>query len=248
MKTTKSQATDARKARRRAAVLPGGDRIFHRIFTRLGCKGRPPRFVVEFYPYANLAHTIRLREDVALVRLSDILRRAPVQVVEAVAAVLLAQLYRLRVPREVRRLYRDYAISHSTRRHIHRVRRKRARRIPDHPKGAAHDLAPLFTELNHKYFGGRLRRPRLGWSVRAWRSQLGCFDPSLDQIILNRRLDQPSVPRYAVALILYHEMLHVKHPLRAAACGLEAHSAAFRAEERQFAQYARARKFLENLN
>ena len=53
------------------------------------------------------------------------------------------------------------------------------------------------------------------------------------------------MPSYAVEFILYHEMLHVKHPLRAAACGLQAHSPEFRAEEKRFAHYVRARKFLD---
>ena len=57
----------------------GGDRIFQRIFTRLGCQGRPPQFQVELYPYANLSHTLRLRNDVAHVRLSDILHERPCQ-------------------------------------------------------------------------------------------------------------------------------------------------------------------------
>jgi hypothetical protein len=230
-----------------SATLQGGDRIFQRIFTRLGCHGRPPQFHVELYPYANLAHTVRLREDVARVRISDILRDAPVPVIEAAAAILLGQMYRRRVPGELRDLYRQFALAHSTRRHIARVRRKRARRIAHNPRGTAHDLAPMFTALNLEYFAGRLRRPRLGWSARPWRSQFGCFDPSLDQIVMNSRLDRPDVPSYAVEFILYHEMLHVKHPLRAAACGLQAHSAEFRAEEKRFAQYARARKFLAHL-
>lgn len=226
-------------------ALSGGDRIFQRIFTRLGCQGRPPQFQVELYPYANLSHTLRLRQDVAFVRLSDILREAPVPVIEATAAILLAHMYRRRVPHELRDVYRRFALAHSTRRHIARVRRKRARRIEDRPLGRAHDLDPMFDALNRRYFDGRLRRPRLGWSARPWRSQFGCYDPSLDQIVMNRRLDRADVPAYAVEFILYHEMLHVKHPLRAAACGLQAHSPEFRAEEKHFAHYARARKFLE---
>ncbi len=235
------------KNRRDAATLPGGDRIFQRIFTRLGCQGRPPQFLVELYPYANLSHTLRLRQDVAYVRLSDILHEAPVPVIEAAAAFLLAQMYRRRVPRELRDLYRQFALAHSTRQHISRVRRTRARRIQDHPVGAAHNLDPMFVSLNHQYFEGRLPRPRLGWSARPWRSQFGCYDPSLDQIVMNKRLDQAEVPAYAVEFILYHEMLHVKHPLRAAACRLQAHSPEFRAEEKRFAHYARARKFLEHV-
>jgi hypothetical protein len=233
--------------RRRPSALPGGDRIFQRIFTRLGCQGRPPHFHVELYPYANLSHTLRLRNDVAHARLSDILRDAPVPVIEAAAAILLGQMYRLRVPGELRDVYRQFALAHSTRRRIARVRRKRARRVEHHPCGAAHDLGPMFAAINLQYFGGRLPRPRLGWSARPWRSQFGCFDASLDQIVMNKRLDRPEVPSYAVEFILYHEMLHVKHPLRAAACGLQAHSPEFRAEEKRFQQYARARKFLEHL-
>jgi len=229
-----------------AASFPGADRIFHRIFTRLGCAGRPPQFVVELYPYANLAHTMRLRQETAHVRLSDILRDAPVAVIEAAAAILLAQMYRRRLPSGLRDLYRQFALAHSTRRHIARVRRKRARRIAHNPCGTAHDLEPMFAALNVEYFEGNLRRPRLGWSTRPWRSQYGCFDPSLDQIVMNNRLDRADVPSYAVELILYHEMLHVKHPLRAAACGLQAHSAEFRSEEKRFKHYDRARKFLEH--
>ena len=230
-----------------AAAFPGGGRIFHRIFTRLGCQGRPPNFVVELYPYANLAHTMRLRQETAHVRLSDILRDAPLPVIEAAAAILLAQMYRRRLPDELRDVYRQFALAHSTRRHIARVRRKRARRIDHKPCGQAYDLDPMFAALNLEYFEGNLRRPRLGWSTRPWRSQYGCFDPSLDQIVMNNRLDRAEVPAYAVELILYHEMLHVKHPLRAAACGLQAHSAEFRAEEKRFKHYAQARKFLERV-
>lgn len=236
-----------RKDRRAPSAFPGGDRIFQRIFTRLGCQGRPPQFQVELYPYANLSHTLRLRQDVARVRLSDILHQAPVTVIEAAAAILLGQMYRRRVPRELRELYRQFALAHDTRRHIARVRRQRARRIQDNPHGTAHNLDPMFVSLNVEYFEGRLRRPRLGWSARAWRSQFGCYDPSLDQIVMNKRLDRGDVPSYAVEFILYHEMLHVKHPLRAAACGLQAHSPEFRAEEKRFAHYASARKFLERI-
>jgi hypothetical protein len=236
-----------KKTSRTSAAFPGGDRIFQRIFTRLGCQGRPPQFHVDLYPYANLSHTLRLRQDVAYVRLSDILHEAPVPVIEAAAAILLGQMYRRRVPRELRNVYREFALAHSTRRHIARVRLKRARRIQDHPRGSVHDLEPMFAALNAEYFQGQLPRPRIGWSARPWRSQFGCYDPSLDQIVMNSRLDRAEVPSYAVELILYHEMLHVKHPLRATACGLQAHSPEFRAEEKRFAHYARARKFLEHV-
>src|SRR5580658_10980663 len=99
-------------------AVPGGSKLFERIYTRLGCHSRPPRFEVEFYPYANLVHTVRLREDVAHVRLSDALRGAPLPVIEAAAAILLARLYRRETPQELVVLYRGYTSSAATRRRI----------------------------------------------------------------------------------------------------------------------------------
>jgi hypothetical protein len=217
------------------------------MYTRLGCQGRPPRFAVEFFPYANLTHTIRLVEDTAEVRLSDVFRAAPLAVLEATAAILLARIYRRRTPREFLRRYREFSLARQTRRRLMQVRRQRGKRVTSQPRGTHHDLGALFHKLNRQYFAKRLRRPRIGWSARPWRTQLGCFDPALDQIILSSRLDRESVPPYVVEYVLFHEMLHVKHPLRRASCGLQAHSAEFRAQEKRFANYERARRFLNRL-
>jgi hypothetical protein len=228
-------------------AVPGGAIIFQRLYTRLGCQGRPPHFVVEFYPYANLMHTIRIKEETACVRISDVLRGAPLVVFEAAAAILLSRIYRRRAPRELLAAYRQYTVSPPTRRRINKLRGARGRRVEGGPCGAIYDLAPMFTKLNRRYFGGRMHRPRLGWSPRTWRTQFGCFDPALDQIVMNRWLDRAAVPRYAVEYVLFHEMLHVKHPLRAARCGIEAHSLGFRMEEKRYVNYERARKFLDRL-
>jgi predicted metal-dependent hydrolase len=79
-----------------------------------------------------------------------------------------------------------------------------------------------------------------------WRTQLGCFDPALQQIVINRQLDGSGVPEYVVAYVLYHEMLHLKHPMRFARCRRESHSPEFRREERRFADYQCAMKFLNH--
>ncbi len=230
-----------------ANVVPGGAQIFHRLYARLGCQGRPPHFVVMFYPYADLTHTIRLRQEIAYVRLSDLLRGAPLAVLEAAAGVLLARIYRRKAPQELIDRHRNFCYARATRRRLLEVRRRRARRVKGSARGKCHDLTPLFRQLNHRYFRDALPLPQLGWSARAWRSQLGCFDPALSQIVLNRDLDREGVPEYVVAYVLYHEMLHLKHPLRFARCRLESHSAKFRREEKRFVDYKRAIRFLEHL-
>lgn len=229
----------------RGSLVPGGERLFHRIYTRLGCEGRPPHFVVEYHPYTDLTHTIRLREDTAHVRLSDVLQQAPRIVLEAAAAILLGRLYGRRPPEELLETYRQFSYARSTRRRLLTLRQRRAHRMEHQPAGVHHDLAPLFDRLNRRYFESALPRPRLGWSTRAWRTQLGCFDPALDQIVINRQLDRQTVPEYVVAYVLYHEMLHQKHPIRFARCRRESHSPEFRNEEKRFADYGRAMRFLK---
>jgi len=218
-----------------------------RMFTRVGCNGRPPHFQVEFYPYSSLVLTIRRRDDVLLVRFSDLLRRAPLEVLQGAAALLLARVYRRRVDRALVRPYLFYARSERTRGRISRMRRHRVRLAHVPPQGRHHDLVALFDRLNEKYFSGELTCPHIGWSTRTWRRQFGSYDPGPNQIILNRRMDRPGVPQFVVEYVLFHEMLHVKHPTRRSGCTLISHSSEFRAEEKRFEHFGIARKTLDRL-
>ena len=227
--------------------VPGGEALMQRVFTRLGCEGRPPHFHVEFYPYSSLTLTIRRRGDTMFVRFSDLLRRAPLEVQEGAAALLLARVFRKRTPRALVQPYLRYARSDRTRGRITKMRSRRVRRVPTMPQGRHFDLSALFDQLNQQYFAGELPRPHIGWSTRGWRRQFGCYDPGPHQIVLNRRMDHPGVPRLVVEYVLFHEMLHVKHPTRRSGCTLLSHSPEFRKEEKRFAHFDLARKFLDRL-
>ena len=229
------------------SFVRGGAAILQRMFTRLGCDGRPPRFRVEFYPYSSLTLTIRRREEVVYVRFSDLLRRAPLSVLEAAAALLLARVYRRRAPAALVGPYLEYARCGRTRSRMNRMRLHRVRPHHAGAKGQHFDLEKIFDELNGKYFTGELKRPNVGWSLRGWRRQFGCYDPGPNQILLNRRLDNPRVPQCAVEYVLFHEMLHVKHPTRRSGCTLVSHSREFREEEKRFAEFDRARRVLDRL-
>jgi hypothetical protein len=217
------------------------------MFTRLGCEGRPPRFRVEYYEYSSLVLTIRRREEVVYVRFSDLLRRAPRAVLEGAAVLLLSRVYRRKAPRPLVEPYLEYARSDRTRTRMNRMRRGRVRLAVTNPRGDHFDLEKLFDELNKNYFGGELQRPHVGWSTKHWRRQFGCYDPGPNQILLNRRMDRPGVPRFAVEYVLFHEMLHVKHPTRRSGCSLVSHSREFREEEKRFAEFNRARRVLDRL-
>src|SRR6476646_11220095 len=141
------------------SIVPGGAALFQRMFTRLNCDGRPPRFRVEFYPYSSLVLTIRRREDVVYVRFSDLLRRAPLPVLEGAAAWLLSRVYRRKAPRALVAPYLNYARSDRTRARISHMRRGRVRLASTGPLGRHFDLEKMFGDLNEKYFAGSLQRP-----------------------------------------------------------------------------------------
>jgi|ERR1700730_9900864 len=227
--------------------ISGGEALFQRMFTRIGCDGRPPHFHVEFYPYSSLVITIRRRRDIYFVRFSDLLRRAPVEVIESAAALLLSRVFRRRPRRALVQPYYEYARSDRTRNRISRIRQKRVSLAPTPAQGKHHDLVALFERLNQQYFAGSLQRPHIGWSSRSWRRQFGSYDPGPNQIVLNRRMDRPGVPQSVVEYVLYHEMLHVKHPTRRSGCSLISHSPEFRAEEKHFEHFTIARKLLDQM-
>src|SRR5215475_13696427 len=127
--------------------FPGGAHIFQRMFTRLGCEGRPPRFHVEFYPYTNLVLTIRRREEAMHVRFSDLMRQCSMPVLEGAAALLLSRIYRRRAPKSLVQAYLDYTRSQRTRQRIQHMSRSRVRPTAVNAQGRFFDLSQMFDSL-----------------------------------------------------------------------------------------------------
>ena len=87
----------------------------------------------------------------------------------------------------------------------------------------------------------------MSWSPTKTRRILGHYDPAHNAIVISRIFDHPAVPRYAVEYIVYHEMLHLKHPVRLRGSRRCVHSAEFQAEEKLFPEWGRAEGFLKRL-
>ena len=206
-----------------------------------------PEISVEFFAFANVNNTIRLREGRLLVRLSDLLEGAPESILRSIAHILLAKMYRRPIERAYATRYRRYISSHEISNKAHLVRQMRGRKRIDSPRGRIYDLEKIFDDLNAKYFWGLLARPRLTWSQNHARNSLGHYDPAHNAIVVSRVFDHPRVPRYAVEYILYHEMLHLKHPVKLRGSRRCVHSAEFQSEEKLFAHLQEAKRFLKVL-
>ncbi len=221
--------------------------VFEQALRVLVKKDPRPKVEARFYPYAGLSSTIRLRQGRVLARVSDILKGSPREVLFALACILVAKLYRQKASKVHERVYREHTLDPSIRDASQTVRRRRGYKITSTSRGKTYDLGVLFSQLNARYFSGGLERPTLSWSRRKTRRILGHHDHVHNAIIISTTLDNAAIPPFVVEYVLYHEMLHVKHPARVVSGRTVYHGRAFRDDERLFERFADALKWLEKI-
>ncbi len=123
---------------------------------------------------------------------------------------------------------------------------RRKRNAPLVTKGRHHDLLALFDGVNESYFGRGIHA-LIGWGKRPTTKsrtrktiKLGSYS-AVDRLIrVHPALDQKWVPRYFVAYIVYHEMLHHVIPGSRGLGRVNLHPPEFKERERGFRHYERS--------
>ena len=131
---------------------------------------------------------------------------------------------------------------------LHRIRASRPVPGPLKTRGEVHDLVAILGELNEEYFGGALSDVLVTWSrrtphqgARARKSiKLGSYSAIERLVRIHPVLDKPWVPRYFVAYIVYHELLHHVIPVIQSGGRSLLHPPEFMRRERQFRHFERA--------
>jgi hypothetical protein len=127
--------------------------------------------------------------------------------------------------------------------------RGRGRRAPAQlifTAGEHHDLRVIFDELNARYFANRIEAA-ITWGARSGRPRrrnsikMGSYSVEDRLIRIHRSLDRAFVPRFFVAWIVFHEMLHQVHDIRVKNGRREFHSKDFLADEAGFELYEEAK-------
>jgi hypothetical protein len=221
--------------------------IFQEEYRALRPRAPMPPIVVRFRRFTSLNTTIRLREGRVLVSLSDLLEGAPESVIHAIAHILLAKLYHKPIDAAHNVRYKRFASSAAVVRQTELIRNARGSKRWSGPQGRYYNLEEVFDALNVRYFGGLLGRPELTWSEHHAKRSLGHYDAAHNTIVVSRVFDRPSSPRYAIEYLLYHEMLHLKHPVRMRGLRRCVHSREFKAEEARFPRLAEALAFLKRI-
>jgi hypothetical protein len=226
-----------------ADIIP----VFQQEYRALRPRAPMPPMQVRFRRFTSLNTTIRLREGRILVHLSDLLEGAPESVLHAIAHILLAKLYKKPIEAVHNLRFKRFASSAAVTRQTELIRTARGSKRYFGPEGRYFHLEEVFDSLNLRFFGGLLGRPELTWSEHTAKRSLGHYDAAHNTIVVSRVFDRPSSPRYAIEYLLYHEMLHLKHPVRMRGLRRCVHSREFKAEEARFPQLTEALAFLKRL-
>lgn len=228
-------------------VCPELKRLFEEEYRALRPRAPMPLIHIRFRRFTSLNTTIRLREGEVRVSLSDLLEGAPEPILRAIAHILIGKLYRKPLDHGHVRRYRRFSTSEMVLRQTESIRQVRGRKRMLGAKGSFYDLDEVFESLNQRFFFGLLGRPMLTWSGHQAKRQLGHYDAAHNTIVVSRVFDRATTPRYAIEYLMYHEMLHLKHPVTVRSGRRCVHSRAFQAEERLFPELEAATAFLKRL-
>jgi hypothetical protein len=222
-------------------------RLFEEEYRVIRPRAPIPPIHIRFYRFTSLNTTIRLREGQLKIHLSDLLEGAPEPVLRAIAHILLAKLYRKPLDPSHSARYRRFTSSDSVLRQTERIRQMRGRKKILTAKGDYYDLDEVFESINRQFFHGLLGRPVLTWSEHKATRLLGHYDSAHNTIMISRVFDRRNTPRYAIEYLMYHEMLHLKHPVRVRAGRRCVHPREFQADEKLFPELEQAKAFLKQL-
>lgn len=137
----------------------------------------------------------------------------------------------------------------------HRIKQRR-RRILLRTKGHHHDLGAIFREVVARYFPDGVGSAQITWGKRPPRGRrrrrsirLGTYTHDQALVRIHPALDQAAVPRYFVAFVVFHELLHHVIPARITGGRTDYHPPEFKRRERAHPDYSRALRWeSENLD
>jgi predicted metal-dependent hydrolase len=209
---------------------------------------RPHKTKIEFYSYTTLKNTIKIKGDKISIRISDMLKDSPKDVLFALIILLFTKLEGKKVPKDQEKIYKDYV---NSKKMIGRIKKRRKERVKKNlagPKGNHYNLKDSFVRVNKRYFKSQIPQPTLSWSRTRTKTRFGHHDEALNTIVISKTLDDRKIPRYLLDYVMFHELLHIKHDIEYKNGRRYVHSAGFKRDEKRFSQKDRADALLKRIS
>lgn len=229
------------RARDASPLIPLVERVHARLRPRQAL-GRPPSVV--FYPYANGTSTVRERDGQLRFKITTRLEGAPDEALEGVVAILLGRILKVPLPATETHNVRVY------REHLEAGRGRAEAQGRKHiePVGEHRSLLEAYLRVSLDLDLVLPRVPTLSWSKTVARHRFGHWDPDHNAVVISQVLDDPTVPEFVLDYVVYHELLHILHPVKMGSGTKRiVHSAAFKRDERKFPRWKEADAWIAKL-
>ncbi len=223
--------------------------LVRRVHERLRPHDTAP-IEVAFYPYVDTKSTVRHQSGRIKMRLSDHLVDAPDAVLEGVVSVLLCRMYSLpesRADTAALEAYKQHVSQPRFEARRHESRRLRGRKHID-PLGTHRSLLESYLRVSLDMGLALPETPVLSWSRTPSHRRFGHWDPAHSCIVISRILDDPRVPEYVLDYVVYHELLHILHPVEYSPGRRRIHTPDFLRDEARFPKHKEAEAWIQKLS
>jgi predicted metal-dependent hydrolase len=196
----------------------------------------------EFYGSRSLSHTIRWEDDTFILKISDAFIHAPMYILEIISLILFSKIFRRKIDREVRKIYKQYIYENLDERYLTAKSQRPSANYT--AVGKFYNLNDIFDEINGQYFSNMLKKPILGWSLNKSYRRLGFYSSDKGLLVISRIFDSRKTPRNVVLYLMYHEMLHIYIPVTTVNGRRRIHPPEFRKLEYAFPEYEKINKWI----
>jgi len=197
--------------------------------------------IIRISASSRLSHSVRIRAKRIEYQISFVSLDFPDDYFTLLTTLLFSKLSRKPIPNNLRvklALYEDQ-LRENNQRPAYR------NNSGLNPRGKYYNLLEIFNELNTIYFQEALQQPHISWSRRKNRHRLGSYHADQKKLLISRILDHPHVPLFVVEGIVYHEMLHMIHPIQRHNGRRIIHGRNFKNDERKFVNHIKLERWLK---
>ncbi len=204
-----------------------------------------------FKELAGLKSSAKLEDGRVFAKASSGFRSATQEVLVGLALGLLSSLFRRKIGEKDAHFLQEYKqfVGRESALRLHdALRERRGRKGELKPQGNFFDLTENLNKITTLYPEclREGRAPEITWSQEQSRRVLAWYDSAFCKIVVNKKLDRRGVPDYVIDYLVYHELLHHKHPTTFHGESLRrcVHSREFKQDEKKFYHYDLAKEWL----
>ena len=204
-------------------------------------KFRDYPLIIRISASSRLSHSIRIQAKMIQYQISISSLVLPDEYFSLLTKILLSRLGKKPVERIWKVKLTDYEDRFT--RLTHKSIPKKSENLSS--QGEHYHLLHIFNKLNKIYFQETIKVPHIGWSRRKNKYRLGSYHANQKKILISRILDQPDVPPFVVEGIVYHEMLHMIHPIQNHNGRRIIHGWNFKNDEKKFVNHIKLERWLK---